>query len=83
MGLRFRMKASYDISGITGQSHVIAVAMKQYGMFTADDGSNWEIYGQGGTAASCWNNYDLNQLRNIPNTAFEVVKTGKIRRYPP
>jgi hypothetical protein len=83
MGLRFRMKASYDLSGITGQSHVIAVAMKQYGMFTADNGSNWEIYGQGGIAASCWNNYDLNQLRNIPNTAFEVVKTGKIRRYPP
>ena len=39
MGLRLRMKASYDISGITGQSHVIAVAMKTYGMFVADNGT--------------------------------------------
>ncbi len=39
MGLRFRMKSSYDISGISGQAHVIAVAMKNYGMFVADNGS--------------------------------------------
>jgi hypothetical protein len=80
MGLRFRMKASYDISGITGQSHVIAVAMKTYGMFVADNGSNWYFQGEGGKASSCWNDDDLDQLKNVPNTAFEVVKTGRIRR---
>jgi hypothetical protein len=80
MGLRFRMKASYDISHITGQAHVIAVAMKTYGMFVADNGTNWYFQGQGGREASCWNNNDLDQLKNIPNTAFEVVKTGKILR---
>jgi hypothetical protein len=41
MGLRFRIKASYDISHITGQARVIAVAMKKYGMFVAQNGSNW------------------------------------------
>jgi hypothetical protein len=80
MGLRFRMKASYDISHITGQAHVIAVAMKTYGMFVADNGANWYFQGQGGSAASCWNNNDLDQLKNVPNTAFEVVKTGRILR---
>jgi hypothetical protein len=80
MGLRIRMKASYDISGLTGQSLVIATAMKAYGMFVADNGSNWYFQGEGGSASSCWNDNDLDQLKNIPNTAFEVVKTGKILR---
>jgi hypothetical protein len=80
MGLRFRMKASYDISHITGQSHVIAVAMKTYGMFVADNGSNWYFQGEGGKASKCWDNNDLDQLKNVPGTAFEVVKTGRILR---
>jgi hypothetical protein len=80
MGLRLRMKASYDISNLTGQSLVVAVAMKKYGMFVADNGSNWYFQGQGGKQASCWNNNDLDQLKNIPGSAFEVVKTGKILR---
>jgi hypothetical protein len=80
MGLRFRMKASYDISGITGQALVIAVAMKTYGMFVADNGSNWYFQGEGGKTSKCWNDNDLNQLKYVPNTAFEVVKTGRIRR---
>jgi hypothetical protein len=80
MGLRIRMKASYDISRITGEAHIIAVAMKKYGLFVADNGSNWYFQGEGGKASSCWNDDDLDQLKNIPNTAFEVVKTGRILR---
>jgi len=80
MGLRLRMKASYDISGLTGQSLVVAVAMKKYGMFVADNGSNWYFQGQGGKQASCWNNNDLDQLKNVPGGAFEVVQTGRILR---
>lgn len=83
MGLRLRMKASYDISGLTGQSHVIAVAMKKYGMFVADNGSNWYFQGEGGRQSKCWNDNDLDQLKNVPGTAFEVVKTGKILRKDP
>jgi hypothetical protein len=82
MGLRLRMKAAYDISHITGQAHVIAVAMKKYGMLVADNGSNWYFQGEGGKASSCWNDNDLDQLKNVPGTAFEVVKTGKILRSP-
>lgn len=82
MGLRFRMKSSYDISGLTGQAHVIAVAMKKYGMFVADNGSNWYFQGEGGKASTCWNDNDLDQLKNVPGTAFEVVKTGRILREP-
>lgn len=82
MGLRLRMKASYDISFLYGQAHVIAVAMKKYGLFVADNGPNWNFQGEGGHQAKCWNNYDLHQLWAVPNTAFEVVKTGRIIRKP-
>jgi hypothetical protein len=80
MGLRLRMKASYDISHITGQARVIAIAMKKYGMFVADNGSNWYFQGEGGKASSCWNDNDLDQLKNVPGSAFEAVKTGRILR---
>ncbi len=80
MGLRFRLKASYDISHITGQAHVIAVAMKKYGMFVAQNGSNWYFPGEGGRASKCWSDDDLDQLKSVPGSAFEVVKTGRILR---
>ncbi|MGA8535465.1 MAG: hypothetical protein WB615_15255 [Candidatus Tumulicola sp.] len=78
MGLRVRLKASFDISGFNRTAQIILTAMKTYGMFVADNGSNWYFQGEGGTAAKCWNNNDLDALKNVPGTAFEVVKTGKI-----
>jgi hypothetical protein len=80
MGLRVRLKASYDISGFNRTSQIILAAMKKYGMFVADNGSNWYFQGEGGSNASCWNNNELDQLKNVPGTAFEVVKTGEILR---
>ena len=73
MGLRLRLKASYDISALTGQARVIAEAMKTYGLIVADNGSNW--FFQGAPSAQ-WNDDDLNQLKAVPGTAFEVVDTG-------
>lgn len=76
MGMRLRMKANFDISKLRGQSKVIAVAMKRYGIIVADNGSNWFITG---TAEPGWDDNDLNQLKSIPGTAFEVVNTGAVR----
>jgi hypothetical protein len=76
MGLRLRMRADYDISGLTGQARVIAEAMTTYGLIVADNGSNW--YFQGAPSPG-WNDDDLNQLKAIPGTAFEVVDTGPVR----
>ena len=76
MGLRLRMKAGYDISNLHGQAKVIAVALKRYGMIVADNGSNWFITGAADTR---WNDDDLNQLKAVPGSAFEVVQTGPIR----
>ena len=76
MGMRFRLGASFDISSLTGQARVIAFAMQQYGLIVADNGSNWFFQGAPDPG---WNDNDLNQLKAIPGTAFEVVDTGPVQ----
>jgi hypothetical protein len=77
MGLRLRLKASYDVGALHGQSRVIAVAMQRFGLIVADNGSNWFFQG---APSPHWDDDDLRQLKSIPGTAFEVVDTGPIRR---
>jgi hypothetical protein len=45
MGLRVRLRASVDISHYSPQTRVILTALKEYGMFLADNGGNWFISG--------------------------------------
>ncbi|MEO6123907.1 MAG: hypothetical protein ABIR32_09360 [Ilumatobacteraceae bacterium] len=73
MGMRLRLRAGFDLSGLSGQARVIAVAMQQYGLIVADNGSNWFFQG---APSPGWVDDDLSQLKNIPGTAFEVVDTG-------
>ena len=75
MGLRVRLKANYDLSRFTGVSRVILTALKRYGMFVADNGSDWFITG---ATDSRWNDVDLEQIKSVPASAFEVVKLGTI-----
>jgi hypothetical protein len=76
MGLRFRLKANFDLSSFHGQSLVILRALKRYGMMVADNGSNWFI---SGSTDSRWNDDDLNQMKTVPGSAFEVIDTGSIQ----
>ena len=73
MGLRLRLSADYDISGITGPAHTIAVALKQYGFIVADNGSNWFF---SGTSDRRWPDENLDQLKSIPGSAFQVVQSA-------
>ncbi len=75
MGLRLRLKASFDISGYTGASKVILQALKTYGMIVADNGSSWYI---SGATDGRWNDNDLNQLKGVPGSEFEAVYTGPL-----
>jgi hypothetical protein len=45
MGLRFRLKADFDISGFSEPIQVILHAMKKHGLIVADNGSDWFISG--------------------------------------
>jgi hypothetical protein len=77
MGLRLRLKASYPLGRFRGQSLVILRALKRYGMINADNGTSLYITG---ASDRRWNDEDLNQLKTVPGSAFEVVRTGVIRR---
>ncbi|MBE2270948.1 MAG: hypothetical protein IAE80_22115 [Anaerolinea sp.] len=77
MGLRLRLRADYDISEVTGASRIILEALRTYGMIVADNGTSWFI---SGATDSRWNDDDLNQLKDVPGAAFEVVTTGDIVR---
>lgn len=70
MGLRLRLKAGYSLDGFTGQARVILTALKRYGLIVADNGSNWFITG---SADLGWDDADLDQLKTVPGSAFEVV----------
>jgi hypothetical protein len=70
MGMRLRLKASYNISGFPPQSKVILTALQRYGMIMADNGSSMFL---SGAPDDHWNNDDLNALKRVPASAFEVV----------
>jgi len=75
MGLRIRLKASFNISGYPADDQVILTAMKKYGMILADNGSAIFI---SGAPDNRWNNTNLNLLKQITASNFEVVQTGTI-----
>src|SRR6058998_364756 len=75
MGLRLRLKASFNISGYPADDQVILTAMKKYGLILADNGSGIFI---SGVPDDRWNNTNLNLLKSITASNFEVVQMGTI-----
>jgi hypothetical protein len=77
MGLRLRLKASFDLKPFHGQARVILTALKRYGMIVADNGSGWFITG---APDRRWDDDNLHKLGQVPGSAFEAVQTGPITR---
>ncbi|HYM56206.1 MAG TPA: hypothetical protein VES97_12660 [Solirubrobacteraceae bacterium] len=77
MGLRLRLKASYSLAGFHGESLVVLRALKRYGLIVADNGSSWYITG---APDRRWHDEDLEQIKRVPGSAFEAVRTGPILR---
>jgi hypothetical protein len=77
MGLRLRLKASFSLAGYRGEALVVLRALKRYGLIVADNGSSWYITG---APDPRWNDEDLNQLKSVPGSAFEAVRSGPILR---
>lgn len=73
MGTRLRLRAGYGLGRFSGAARTIAEAMKRYGLIVADNGSNWYI---GGASDRRWDDENLNQLKRIPGSAFEVVASA-------
>jgi len=77
MGLRLRLSPGFDLSPYHGQALVILRALKRYGLIVADNGSSWYITG---APDPRWNDEDLDQLKRVPGSAFEAVRSGPILR---
>ena len=74
MGMRLRLKSSYDISAFSSQMQVILTAMKHYGLILADNGSSLFVTG---VSDSRWGS-DLDSLKTVPASAFEVVQMNSV-----
>jgi hypothetical protein len=75
MGMRVRLKASFNIATYPANVQVILRAMKKYGMIVADNGSNWYV---SGAPDPRWNDNELRALRNVKGADFEVVQMGTV-----
>ena len=73
IGMRLRLKASFNISSYSATNQVILKAMQQYGLIVADNGSN--MYFEG-TPDARWNDSDLHNLGNVDASSFDVVQMG-------
>jgi hypothetical protein len=76
MGLRVRLKASFNIKGFPPQARIVLQALKTYGMILADNGSPWYI---SGAPDPRWSNDDLHSLGRLAGADFEVVDTSHLR----
>ena len=72
MGLRVRLKGSYDISGFDPTVQIFLRAFKKYGLILADNGgSSSTFYFQSEVNAN-WPD-SINDLKMVPVSAFEAV----------
>jgi hypothetical protein len=71
MGMRLRLKASFDVSTFSATNQVILNAMKKYGLIMADNGSSMYITG---APDSRWDNSDLHNLGQVTASDFDVIQ---------
>jgi hypothetical protein len=79
MGARVRLKASVNVSAYSADLRVILTALQRYGMFLADNGSNWYI---SGAPDERWNNDNLQRLRQITGGMLEFVDESSLMVHP-
>lgn len=75
MGMRVRLKATFDESGYPAQARVILTALKRYGMLLADNGSDWYV---SGAPDARWDDDQLGTLKGLSGRDFEVVRMGPL-----
>ncbi len=76
MGLRVRLRRSFDVRSFPRQARVVLVALKRYGMMVADNGADWYITGAQNRG---WSNDQLHTLGRVKGSDFEVVDASKLR----
>lgn len=76
MGQLFRIKASYVIPAtFNTQARAIVQAMKTYGMYIADGGSDWYVQGE---PSADWQDQTITQVQSVSSSNFEAVDIAAI-----
>jgi hypothetical protein len=75
MGMRMRLKSSFDISAFSQTNQVILQALKKYGIILADNGSSMYLTG---APDDRWDNNDLHNLSTLKASDFEVIAMNPI-----
>ena len=77
MGMRVRLKSSFNCSGMARASRVFCTALKEYGAIFCDNGASWDF---GGEATDEWVPYkdELHDLTSISPADMEVLDPGCI-----
>ncbi|HEY6548061.1 MAG TPA: hypothetical protein VI589_09150 [Vicinamibacteria bacterium] len=71
MGERFRLRKDFDVSGFPPHAQAILKGLKKYGMFVADNGSEWYM-----SISPDRRLEGLESLHRVKGSDFEVVDTG-------
>ena len=72
MGERFRLRKDFDVAGFPPHVQAILKGLKTYGMFVADNGSDWWM-----SIAPDRRLEGLGALHRVKGSDFEVVDTGE------
>ncbi|MBI2805774.1 MAG: hypothetical protein HYX68_12410 [Planctomycetes bacterium] len=75
MGMRVRLKASFNVKPFPAEVQVILRALQKYGMIVADNGGNWFL---SGAPDPRWNDDNLHTMKKVKGHDFEVVKMGPV-----
>ncbi len=75
MGMRVRLKASFDTTRFQGPAKVILEGLKKHGLILADNGGDWFI---SGAPDDRWVHESLLPIRQVKGSDFEVVKMGEV-----
>lgn len=80
MGQLFRLKASYPIPpSFSLQARAILLAMKTYGMYIADGGSDMFVTGE---PSAAWTDATISQVQSVDASQFEAVDLTPITSRP-
>jgi hypothetical protein len=71
MGERLRLRKDFDVSGFPPHAKAILLGLQKYGMFVADNGSDWRL-----SIAPDRRLDGLESLHRVRGADFEVVETG-------
>jgi hypothetical protein len=75
LGARFRLKASFDISGFDTRTQVVLRAFKRYGVVLASGGGNWYLQG---VSDPGWPDVVIGELQSIAGESFEAIDTAPL-----